>query len=157
MKKVLKILSHIVLTLLFVGYIAYQFRTDPIGIVSGRALSGEEVAYPANWDFTDDHQLIAVESRIGNPHSVTVICWLADGKLHIPARDGASKDWPSYVMADSRVRIKVGDKVYPASLTKIADDDVPGLIAQGASKYPRFAEAPADALAGTWVFEVGPR
>ena len=147
---------HTVLTLLFVAYVAYQFRTDPIGMMSGRAVTGEEVAYPANWDFTNDHMTIAVESRPGSPHSVTVICWTANGKLHIPARDGATKDWPSYVLADNRVRIKVGDRVYPATLSRVADDNVEPLIAAGAAKYPRFAEAPKDALAGTWVFQVGP-
>lgn len=157
MKKVLKILSHSILTLLFVGYIAYQFRADPIGVVSGRGLTGEEVAYPQDWTFSNDHNLIAVESRIHNPHSVTVICWIANGKLHIPARNGAEKDWPSYVLADNRVRIKVGEKVYPATLRRVSDDEVKGLIARGAEKYPRFAQATADALAGIWVFEVNPR
>ena len=157
MKKAFKILSHIVLTLLFLGYIAYQFRTDPIEILSGRQVTGPEVGYPADWSFTDDYSTIAVETRTANPHSVTVICWIADDKLHIPASDGASKDWPSYVMADDRVRLKVGDQVYPASLRRVADADVAVLIAKSATKYPRFAEAPADVLASTWIFEVNPR
>ena len=157
MKKVLKILSHIALTLLFIGYIGYQFRTDPIEILTGRQVTGVEVSYPVDWTFADGYSTIAVETRIGNPHSVTVICWIADGKLHIPARDGASKDWPSYVMTDNRVRLKVGDRVYPATLRRLADADVAGLIAQGAIKYPRFAQAPAGVVAATWIFEVNPR
>ena len=156
MKKALKILSHIVLTLLFLGYIAYQFRTDPIERLSGRQVTGPEVEYPADWSFSKGFSTIAVEARPDDPHSVTVICWIADGKLHIPARDGASKDWPSYVMADNRVRLKVGDQVYPASLRRVADTDVAGLIAQGASKYPGFAQAPEDVIADTWIFEVNP-
>ena len=157
MKKVLKILSHIALTLLFIGYIAYQFRTDPIEILTGRQVTGAEVSYPADWTFADGYPTIVVETRIGNPHSVTVICWIADGKLHIPARDGAIKDWPSYVMTDNRVRLKVGDRVYPASLRRVADADVAGLIAQRAIKYPRSAQAPDDVVAATWIFEVNPR
>ena len=156
MKKALKILSHIVLTLLFLGYIAYQFRTDPIERLSGRQVTGPEVDYPADWSFSEVYSTIAVETRPGAPHSVTVICWIADGKLHIPARDGATKDWPSYVMEESRVRLKVGDKVYPASLRRVADADVAGLIAQGAYKYPGFAKAPGNVTADTWIFEVNP-
>ena len=48
MKKAFKILSHIVLTLLFLGYIAYQFRTDPIENLSGRQVTGREVGYPGD-------------------------------------------------------------------------------------------------------------
>ena len=157
MKKALKILTHIVLTLLFIGYIAYQFRTDPIEILSGRQVTGPEQSYPADWSFTDDYSTIAVETRTNDPHSVTVICWIAQGKLYIPARDGSSKEWPSYVMADGRVRLKVGDLVYPALLERVIGTDVAGLIAQGASKYPRFAQSSADLLSDTWVFEVNSR
>ena len=57
-------------------------------------------------------------------------------------------------MADNHVRLKVGDVVYPAVLKRVSDADVGGLIAQGASKHPRFAQTPSDFLADTWVFEV---
>ena len=156
MKKALKILSHIVLTLLFLGYIAYQFRTDPIERLSGRQMTGSEFSYPGDWSFSKEYPTIAVETRIGNPHSVTVICWIADGKLHIPARNGDSKEWPSYVLEDNRVRLKLRERVYPATLRRVSDSDVAGLIAQGASKYPGFARAPAEVVADTWVFEVNP-
>ena len=92
MKKVLKIISHATLTFLFIGYIAYQFRTDPIYIISGKQLSGDEVTYPADWSFTNDHETIAVESRPGNPHSVTVVCFMVGDDLYIPARNGSSKE-----------------------------------------------------------------
>ena len=77
MKKALKIITHIVLTLLFLGYLAYQFRTEPIEILSGRQVTGPEQSYSSDWSFTDDYPTIAVETRISNPHSVTVICWVA--------------------------------------------------------------------------------
>ena len=53
MKKALKILSHIVLTLLFLGYIAYQFRNDTIERLYGRQVNGPEVEYPSDWSFSN--------------------------------------------------------------------------------------------------------
>jgi|AP95_1055475.scaffolds.fasta_scaffold00017_19 hypothetical protein len=155
--KILKILSHIVLTLLFVTYIAYQFRTDPIGLISGTKLSGEEVSYPADWAFTSEHSLIAVETRIGNPHSVTTVCFVYEGDLYVPAQDAATKDWPAYVMKDGRARVRVGEKVYPVMLTRANDLDLGGVLAAVGSKYPQFSEATDEQMASTWLFRVSSR
>ena len=155
--KILKILSHIVLTLLFVTYIAYQFRTDPISIISGKRLSGDEVSYPADWAFTADHPLIAVETRIGNPHSVTTVCFVYEGDLYVPARDAATKDWPGYVLNDSRARVKIGESVYPVTLTRAADVDLDSVLAAVGTKYPQFAEATDEQMASTWLFRVSSR
>lgn len=157
MKKVLKILSHIVLTALFIGYIAYQFRTDPISVISGQRLSGEEVAYPSDWDFTDEHMTIAVESRPGNPHSVTTWCWVMDGELYIPAGSGSTKDWPGYVTSDPRVRLKIGDSVYPVSLTRVMKMQTERVAEVAAGKYPRLADSTDEQIADIWLFRVGPR
>lgn len=157
MKKVLKILSHTLLTLLFVGYIAFQFRTDPIGIVAGRALSGDEVAYPADWSFSNDHPLIAVETRPSDPHSVTTICWVHDGDLYVPARDGAEKEWTHMALADSTARIKVGDAVYPVRIERVMGANLADYSEALAAKYPQFADASPEDFTGTWIFRVGPR
>lgn len=157
MKKVLKIVSHSLLTLLFVGYIAYQFRTDPIAVISGKQLSGDEVAYPADWAFTNDFETVAVEARPGNPHSVTTVCFLVNGDLYIPARNGSSKDWPAYVLNDSRVRIKVGELVYPAMMTRILDPDMTAVREAIAAKYPQFADASPTDQADVWFFRVSDR
>ena len=156
--KIVKILSHAVLTILFVLYIAYQFRTDPIGILAGKQVTGEEVSYPADWSFSDEHMLIAVETRTGNPHSVTTICFVHEGDLFIPAREGSTKDWPAYVLADSRVRLKIGGKVYPAALERVTDMTIADLGPSLSGKYPRLAvTSEADVPPDTWLFRVTER
>lgn len=155
--KILKILSHIVLTLLFVTYIAYQFRTDPIGLISGKKLSGDEVSYPADWAFTSEHPLIAVETRVGDPHSVTTVCFVYEDDLYVPAGDAATKDWPAYVMNDGRARVKIGDNVYPVMLTRATDLDLNDVLAAVGGKYPQFAEATDEQMASTWLFRVSSR
>ena len=156
--KVIKILTHILLTLLFVAYIGYQFRTDPIGILSGKRVTGEEQAYPVDWVFSKEHPLIAVETRVGNPHSVTTICAVHDGDLFIPAGDGSTKDWPQYVLADSRVRIKVGDVVYPAAMERVLDIGFSDIGPSFAQKYPQFAATSEDDVPpDIWLFRVRSR
>lgn len=157
MKKVLKIVSHATLTLLFVLYIAYQFRTDPIGVLAGKQLTGDEVAYPVDWRFTNDHYTVAVETRPDNPHSVTTICFLLDGELFIPASDGSSKDWPSYVVNDPRARIKVGDDIYPVRLNRVTDITIEQARDALVDKYPRFADALPGDTADVWLFRVSSR
>ena len=64
--------------------------------ISGRTLSGEEFPYPENWDFTNDHFTIAVETRPEDPHSVTTVCFVHEGALYVPAQSGSSKRWPAF-------------------------------------------------------------
>ena len=78
----------------------YLLRTDPIYMVSGKRLSGDELPYPADWSMCSHHQTIAVEARVDDPHSVTTICFVHDGDLIVPAMNGSEKQWPAMVVRD---------------------------------------------------------
>ena len=156
MKRLLTILLHLALTLAFVGYIAYQFRLDPVGPISGKRMIGEAAAYPADWGFTEALDHFTVETRPGSPHSVTTVAFTHNGALYIPAFRGSAKRWPGYAVADPRVRIKAGAKVYAARLTRAQDADR-ALEASLLRKYPQHqwrAEAQPRDL---WLFRVSPR
>ena len=157
--KLVRILG-IVLALVVVGFgIAWLTRMDPMGPVSGRALSGTDEPYPASWDFSDDNYTIAVESRPDDPHSVTTIAWVHEGSLHIPAMNGSDKHWTQYVVADPRVRVKVGDRVFPATLIRIELDEPDPYLDSAAGKYAQMAEAREDGEMpeDIWLFRVEPR
>jgi hypothetical protein len=157
--KIVRILG-IVLALVVVGLgIAWLTRTDPMGPVSGRALTGADEAYPANWDFSDDNYTIAVEVRPDDPHSVTTIAWIHEGSLHIPAMNASEKDWTQYVLDDPRSRLKVGDRVFPAKLVRVELDDPGPYLDSAAGKYGQMAEAREDGEMpeDIWVFRVEPR
>ena len=154
--KIIKILAHIMLTLAFVAYIAYQFRTDPMGILAGKRLSGDEYAYPADWAFSNNQMLIAVETRPGNPHSVTTICFLHEGNLYVPARDGSEKDWPQYVLADPRARIKMDDRVYRVTLHRETTWQREELLPSILKKYPGITSSP-ETTGDLWLFRVAER
>ena len=153
--KILKILVGTIAALLVLAAILYPFRRDPIGMLAGKALSGVEVAYPASWDFSDAHDLIAVEVRPDDPHSVTTVCFVVDGALHVPAMNGSEKEWPSLAVADDRVRIKLGDEIYPARAVRVEPEDRAPYLAAMSKKYgrPGDAEPPPD----VWLFRIEPR
>ena len=136
----------------------YIFRTDPIFMVSGKRLSGEELPYPADWSMCNDHQTVAVETRVDDPHSVTTLCFVHDGALIVPAMSGSEKEWPSLVVRDPRVRVKIGEHVYPAQAERMTDVSLEDLVASVAAKYPQIAEQdPADAPQDVWLFRISAR
>ena len=100
------ILLPVLAVVLILG-LAYIFRTDPIMMISGKRLSGDELVYPEDWLFTNDYQTIKVETNPENPHSVTTLCFVREGKLIIPAQEGHTKQWPQYALEDNRARIKL--------------------------------------------------
>ena len=158
LRKILAILSHITLALLIVLAIAYHYRTDPIQLLSGKRLTGEEVAYPDSWDFTKDVELVYVETRSeSEPHSVTTACFLYQGEFYIPAYLASTKDWTAYARVDPRARIKVGDVVYKVNLNYEAGMD-PGLIREILSpKYPHFERGVPEDVVDLWAFRVTER
>lgn len=136
----------------------YLLRTDPIYMISGKRLSGDELPYPADWSMCRDHQTIAVEARVENPHSVTTICFLHDGDLIVPAVNGSEKQWPAMVVRDPRIRVKIGDAVYPARADRMTGVSMSDLLASIAVKYPQITERdPADAPQDVWLFRITAR
>lgn len=156
--RILRTVAIALLVLIVGAAIAYQFRTDPIGPLSGKQLSGPEADYPSDWAFTNDHQTVAFEVRPEDPHSITVVCFIHDGKLIVPSRDPSSKAWPKWILANPKARLKVGSNVYRVTATKFIPQDQEAIEASIASKYPQFAERdPNEVLSEVWFFEIGPR
>ena len=157
--KFVRIASLVALALVVLLLLGWLMRSDPIGPVAGRAVSGDEAAYPADWDFSEEHFTIAVETRPDDPHSVTTVAFVHEGQLHVPAMNGSKKDWTQYVLADPRVRLKVGDLVYPARLVRVDLADPEPYFDSAARKYAQMAEAreSGEVPEDIWLFRVEPR
>lgn len=155
--KILRILGWVLLALTVVAGVAWLFRGDPLGPVSGRALRGAEVAYPSDWAFSDQHTLIALETRPDDPHSVTTICFVHEGDLYVPAQGGSEKRWTGYVLKDPRVRLKIGDAIYPARAVRVEDADPATFLESAGKKYPRVADAEGELPDDIWLFRIESR
>lgn len=157
LKKILGWTGWVLLAIVALAAVAYNMRGDPVAVIAGRQLSGEVVtARVDDWTFTDEYQTIAVETRPAAPHSVTTICFTHEGRLYVPASNGSAKSWTHYAVADPRVRIKVGDKVYPARATRVTDASLTETLTAAARAKYDFP-APADGgpqLSDVWVFRM---
>ena len=155
--RILKWLGAAVLLGVAIAGGLYAARTNPMGPIAGRHLTGELVNTPvSDWSFTDEHNLIAVETRPSAPHSVTTICFAHEGKLYVPARNGASKSWTHYAVSDPRVRLRIDGKVYPARATRVANpSEAAELLTAARAKYD-FGDADGGgrSLDQVWLFEV---
>ncbi len=137
--------------------LAYLFRSDPIMMISGKGLSGEEFPYPDDWRFSDSDLTVAVETRIDDPHSVTTLAFVHEGQLHIPAQSGSSKRWPQYVLADPRIRIKTAGKIFRARAERVEPLDIRDYRDSLALKYSEMADrAPEDLPPDIWLFRILP-
>ena len=95
----------------------------PLGAIPGGPLAGDLVEEPVpDWSFTNQHLTIAIETR--GPlldHSVTVLCMAHDGHLYIPSRHAPNKRWVKNVLADPRVRLGIGDRIYEGRAERVTD------------------------------------
>jgi hypothetical protein len=139
--------------------IARLVINGPIGPLAGGQLDGSERPAPADWNFTNEYLTIAVEVQPDDPHSVTVVCFVSNGELYVPARDAAEKDWPQMALADGRARIRVGEDLYPVLLVRVEDDSERERVFLAAGeKYPRLAEQSGGQIPdGVWLFRADRR
>jgi hypothetical protein len=128
------------LALLAAGLLA----CEPMGPIAGGELSGEEAGPIADWSFAAGEKTIEIETNPSDPHSVTVWCVVQEGRLYVPSRHPDRKRWIRNVAADPRVRVRVGERIFPGVMVQTRDPDelavvVPALL----QKYeiePRDAE-----------------
>ncbi len=85
----------------------------PFLVFPGGALRGEVAGEPvSDWSFADD-AFIDLETRPGDPYSVELNYVVKDGRLYIDPAEG--RTWLEHIRADPRVRVRLGDRVYPAT------------------------------------------
>lgn len=157
MRRILKLIGYAAAALLAALVLVYLFRSGPLGPIPGGELSGEIVSDPVgDWSFSDDHRLIAVETRPGDPHSVTTACFAHQGQIYVPASDGADKQWTRHLLEDPSVRLKIGDRIYPGRATRVVDESLrPELLSAARVKYPQMVgEMDDETLARAWVFRI---
>ena len=85
----------------------------PFLVFPGGSLRGEVVEEPVtDWSFADDW-FVDLETRPSDPYSVELNYVVRDGKLYIDPAEG--RRWFDYIREDPRVRVRFGNKVYPAT------------------------------------------
>ena len=95
-------------------------------------MEGEEIS-TSSFAFAAEFKLLQLEVRPSDPYSVWLRVIVKDQHLYIDAAD--SRRWHKYLKDDSNVRIKLGDKIYPATTTIVTDQDLLDEFLQGRTIY----------------------
>ena len=114
---------------------------EPIGPFAGGALSGQSAPAPAVWDEVPD--AVQLEVRPADPYSVNV--WAAGiGPALYVAGDPEGKNWISYIRADGKVRVRLGEAVYSLAAIEVEDADERARVLD--AYIAKYKEDPADGL-----------
>ena len=125
----------------------------PIVMIPGGALDGTSEAAPTDWGFTDEVDVVVLETRPADPYSVNVWAVAAGGKLYIAAAGSA---WSDYIQEDPRVRLKVGERVFDLKATATSEEAELDLFLAAAQKKYDF-EPDAEQRGSAILFRLEPR
>ncbi len=130
----------------------------PLGPLAGGRLRGELVEQPVDdWSFADAHESFAVETRPADPYSVTTWGVTSGGDFYVPTREPLEKAWVRYALADPRVRLRVGDRIYERRAVRVTDPEefrqVIGLLL---AKYDLDPPSEQD-VDEVWLLRLDPR
>ncbi|MFQ5696694.1 MAG: nitroreductase/quinone reductase family protein [Myxococcota bacterium] len=139
--------------------LAASFGCGPIGPFPGGPLFGDESSDPVeSWDFAKDYPGVQIETRPESPYSVNTWCLVVEGRLYVPSGKPRGKRWIHNVLADDRVRIRVGHTIYLARAVRVRDpEERRAVIEEYVRKYN--VPDPDDPAASreVWFFRIEPR
>jgi len=141
---------------LVVVALAARFADGPLGPFRGGALSGTVDPDPSP-DWTSVGATVELEIRPDDPWSLQTYALPDGGELYVPSFYAERRRWVPVALADPRVRVRVGDRLYERRLVRV-DDPVTRarLVALMAARHGWDP----DGVAGrdsTWYFQLAPR
>jgi hypothetical protein len=136
----------------------------PIGPLSGRTLAGPVHSQPVeDWSFVAAQETCQVETNPAEPHSVNTWC-LGDGaRLYVPSsmirgpKLPSERAWVRNVLADPRLRIRIGDEVYERTAVRVTDAAEYDTARAALEKKYGLDPADRDPEREIWIFRLDPR
>jgi len=146
----------VIAALIVVLAVVARFSDGPIGPFPGGKLSGVRVAEPVrDWaPILDGASHVEIEVNPASPRSLTTSYIVRDGVLYVPSMLAARKTWPKEVLADDRVVLRVGGKLYERRAVRVTDPAEIRPLVRG-----RDASGPDIDVneLSTWYFRIEPR
>jgi hypothetical protein len=136
--------------------IAARFSGGPIGPFPGGKLSGAPGEPVTDWSAVvvgANHLELEVDPA--HPRSLTTSYIVRDGTLYVPSMFAARKSWPQQVLADDRVVLRIGGRLYDRRAVRVTD---PGELRLVARAFDPSTRADVDVgTLSTWYFRIEPR
>jgi hypothetical protein len=105
---------------------------SPFLVFAGGELGAVESSADS-FAFADDYTLLKLEVRPEQPYSVILRVTVIDGALYIDAAE--RRRWHTYLQANPKVRVQLGDAVYPAQAVPVSDPAITGRFLSGRIVY----------------------
>ena len=134
----------------------------PCGPIPGGEISGTKATTaPADWSHTDALSTVQVETRPGDPYSVTTWCVTDGTTLWVPSRGAARKKWVENASADPRVRLGIDGTIFEMTATRVTDPEeqrrIVGLLRAKYSMARWSMDEDPARSPDTWYFRMTPR
>lgn len=142
---------------------------EPMFVFAGGALSGSEEPAPDNWTFSRDVDTVQIETRPSDPYSVNVWGVAVESFVYVAASDGGESRWAREIEADSRVRLKIGERLFALRATRLtavdagegegasegANEELARVVDAYVEKYDLSPDE--SFVGGAWVFRLQAR
>ena len=90
----------------------------PLVLLPGGALEGAVVPAPADWSFTDEIEVVQLETNPSEPYSVNIWVIAVDGSLYVHSGTNHAT-WIENMETDPRVRLQVEDSIYELVASRV--------------------------------------
>jgi hypothetical protein len=109
--------------------------SEPFIVFAGGELSGDVGQPPEDWSELRDEETFQLETRPHDPYSVNVWAVGIGPNAYVGTGPGGTR-WSQHIEEDPRVRLRVGETVYPLLARSVTDHDERTAVAHAyAEKY----------------------
>lgn len=131
----------------------------PWGWLPGGPFRGVSEPCPAEgFAVFADVEELELEVRPASPRSITTWSVVRDGELFVPADFLTPwKRWPHQVVEDSRVRVRVLDRIYACRAERVSDAGLIGALREEAARKYGLDRDGLAARTEVWWFRISPR
>jgi hypothetical protein len=127
MRKLLKAIGIGIVSLLVIGgavILGARWIYGPLGPFPGPELAGAVVEEPVeDWSFVDAVKVIQIETRPGDPYSVSTWMTRIDDGIYVFASNDQSP-WVQNIIQDPLVRIRIEGRIHELRAVGVADPEV---------------------------------
>jgi len=126
-------MSHLTHRIVTLAICSVALACGPILVMPGGALSGTAAPAPGDWAWTDEVSTIQLETRPEDPYSVNIWVVAKDDTLFVHAGKNRSA-WVENMEADPAVRVRIGEKIFEMTASRVEDQKEFDAFADGYEK-----------------------
>ncbi|MFW6094178.1 MAG: hypothetical protein ACODAC_09410 [Pseudomonadota bacterium] len=105
---------------LLLPFVLLSGCSEPFTVFPGGELSGEVAAPPQEWSDLRAEETFQLETRPDDPYSVNIWAVGIGADVYIGTGPDGTR-WSEYVLDDPRVRLRVGETLYPLEARPVTD------------------------------------